>query len=566
MNDESLAENQDFKDLTTLTESTPEEDLNKVKIILSSILKSVKATKIYLLNNPMRSRFLKEAYLNISEFLQGHNEFTLTLTDSEIIYNKHSIYNNDNRMESFAFKLYIDGIREITFQKGMTKDELELFLSITGKDLDSSKSDDDLSTLLWDSGMENIIYTIDEDFFNCNTDVLYKETKNPIISFDSILSMELDKCLTKKTYIPPKLSTLENHEIESIKKELEIEEKKEPVDDLISILGAILVGEESLDSFSETLEIMDNIYKDLLKQLDFTHSCQILLIYKDLLEEKDLSEQFKNKINDSLNTAGDADTCSMLAESFKDKEPDDYDMFNNLFTLLPGKSTRSIVDLLCMLENMKQRKVLCEILVKRGEKDISPILAKLDDSRWYVVRNMIYILAKISGPKSIDNIKHLAFHKDERVRREILRLLESIKSKESNQILLKMVDDDVKTIRIAAIRQLGLRKDKNGLEHLKSIIINKQFKDKKNAEKREILTAILTIEGENAIAEFKQLIIKRKWYGATYHDFDLTLPLVDALSKIKADYATEMLKEIAQTKNKTILDACNKALSSDHKT
>ena len=64
-------------------------------------------------------------------------------------------------MRSFFFK---DGLRELTFKKGLPRDELEEFLKIIALDFDREAVDDDVVTLLWEKDFQNIQYIVDEAF------------------------------------------------------------------------------------------------------------------------------------------------------------------------------------------------------------------------------------------------------------------------------------------------------------------------------------------------------------------------------------------------------------------
>jgi len=51
--------------------------------------------------------------------LETYGSLTLEVQQFQLFFQDEPVYENRNRMESMAFKFYIDGLREIVFRNGL---------------------------------------------------------------------------------------------------------------------------------------------------------------------------------------------------------------------------------------------------------------------------------------------------------------------------------------------------------------------------------------------------------------------------------------------------------------
>jgi len=81
---------------------------------------------------------------------------------------------------------------------------------------------------------------------------------------------------------------------------------------------------------------------------------------------------------------------------------------------------------------------------------------ELPDSKWYVIRNSIFVLGSLRDPEGISPLRLRIIDSDIRVRREIVSALEKIGGEEACDLLILMADDTDKEIRDCAVIALGL--------------------------------------------------------------------------------------------------------------
>jgi hypothetical protein len=114
------------------------------------------------------------------------------------------------------------------------------------------------------------------------------------------------------------------------------------------------------------------------------------------------------------------------------------------------------LDLLAEEDDRVRRKVLIGVLGDAASADPEPVIAALEDSRWYVVRNLAIVLRTSGSDRVAPELARLTRHDDHRVRVEALRGLAMIAPGAVSDIGERLADDH-ETVRRTAIGVLGVR-------------------------------------------------------------------------------------------------------------
>lgn len=100
-------------------------------------------------NNAVRDALLA-LYSTLTSFLHHYEKLPLIVEPWEFLYRGYSVYRNRDREYSLAFRLFRDGVRGITFCKGIPWPELATFLRILGMRYHGVHMfEDDIVSLVW---------------------------------------------------------------------------------------------------------------------------------------------------------------------------------------------------------------------------------------------------------------------------------------------------------------------------------------------------------------------------------------------------------------------------------
>lgn len=130
---------------------------------------------------------------------------------------------------------------------------------------------------------------------------------------------------------------------------------------------------------------------------------------------------------------------------------------------------RALVKIISHPSRQLRRHVL-KILIELGRPALSVCTSLLDektgferppdrlelpDSKWYIIRNAIYVLGSLKDPAALESLRCRISDSDPRVKREIIAALEKIGGEEACDLLLLMAEDPSLEIRDLALAKLG---------------------------------------------------------------------------------------------------------------
>ena len=138
------------------------EEIKEARDILQTIVKAKKTFRMYPQNNPIYMKTLEESYAKFRHYFDYKDSLSLKIKQNSVYYDSEQIYFNQEKEDNLALFFFKDGLRELTFKKGMLLEELEEFLKIVAMDFDRDAVDDDIVILLWERDFQNIQYVVDE--------------------------------------------------------------------------------------------------------------------------------------------------------------------------------------------------------------------------------------------------------------------------------------------------------------------------------------------------------------------------------------------------------------------
>jgi hypothetical protein len=111
----------------------------------------------------------------------------------------------------------------------------------------------------------------------------------------------------------------------------------------------------------------------------------------------------------------------------------------------------TLLDVLTESESRSIRRKVFDVLAKRGSEVAPHVLTRLDDPRWYVLRNMLALLRGL--PENPRGFSAAAFleHEDVRVRREAFALAIREPALRERTLATGLADPDERTLRMALV-------------------------------------------------------------------------------------------------------------------
>jgi hypothetical protein len=349
--------------------------------------------------------------------------------------------------------------------------------------------------------------------------------------------------------------------VEGLRKEVETETDPTFVFNILDILFEILALEKEPEPYQNAINVLNKVLEAFLTLGEFQKASDLMKRLYIILKTYELKDWQSEKIRQYILDAGEASRIERLGKILEKEEGIRLEDVNSYLLLLQRNAIQPLIKLLGELKNSKTRRVLCDALSEIGKNAIESIGPFIDDRRWYLARNIVYILGRIGKEQSFPYLQKTFNHDEIRVRREVVQALGLIGGPKALGILIKALNDQDVRIRSMAAINLGKVGKIAGLAPLLEVVQSKEFQKKEPAEIKAFFDAIGMVGSNEAIDVLQTLLERKGWFGRGRVD-EIRIGAANALAMIGTPEAKAILESGKDSKDESIRNACLQALRS----
>lgn len=586
-----LANDEEFSEEEKVSEVSPAE-LAEVTQIMNAFAKCGRSFKLYARNNEMIQKFTNDLYDKITSFLEERESIVFTIRPTQFLYAKEVVYEQEDREESFAFKLYKDGVRQLSFYQGIDKREMMDMLDIISTNFERMEYyDDDVVTLLWKHDFEKISYVVVETFgddvgpdekvdYEANIDAIVNlvrsdtppenAIKGARLSMDDIIIFQRQKEDEVFDAPPVMPSTAANifavgeAEFQRINNEIHVLEDGSNIDDMVELIFEMFEAEDRLEDANELIEVIVQLLDTYLMAGD-VRRVNALLKRLRFLEKPEYAPNFKfrGSINAVFAKLADVNRLQQIFlhlnnQSLKGAQGDVF----TFFSLQDPRVIPVSLDLLGEISAVQVRRLIVDsmILLARGKPEL--FAARLKSDKWYVVTDMLYALGKMGGERALPYILETFQNPHPRVRQEVLASLRKFNTPEIRQIMIDALNDADPVVRTNALRHLANSRDTTLVPILQGKMAAKEFRDAQLEEKKRYFTALAMIGGQALVPWFQDQLETRGLLDKIHLD-EMRAGAAGALGVVAgqgSSQALAILEAGMSSTNKAIRESCVEVL------
>lgn len=539
------------------------EEIKAAKEIVQALLKARKTIRMYPDNNPVYKKTLDECHARFLDFFAYADSLDLKIKQTDLLWGSEQIYHSAEKEDNFALFFFKDGLRELSFRKELSVQELQEFLKLIALDFDRDAVDDDVVTLLWERDFQGIKYVADEAFLleddSYETEAVESVKKNAPEN-DELQKAYLD-AFNAEDVKEISIVNLADKDLQSLVGEIEKDSEKK-IGKLTEILFEMLLQAESTAEREDIYHFLSDIVDYCLAQADLKAALDVIKKSQDVAGNPESQEESKRLSRRLINSLSASPSIAKIGELLDSTDVLDEELLNEYVSFLDRGAIAPFIALLGEMKSIHGRKHAISILVNLGKKDLGALAKGLHDPRWYVVRNIIYILRQIGDKKAVEHLLTTSRHSDVRVRKESVKALGELKSPLALQALRDALDDPDSTIRRVAAKSLGSLGSETAKRILVGKVSEKGFLTRDFDEKLEFFEALSVWNDAEHAALMLKIVTKKSFFkraridekrACAAHCLGLmgnrdALPvlskLMDSGNKVLREYAGAAMKRI----------------------
>jgi hypothetical protein len=565
-------------------------ELASVKRLLALLDKTAKSSRTYGSTNPVAQKFFQQLFEGLTAHLATYSKLAFLVQRSELYFNGEAVYKSDqdSSNESVAFKLYSDGIRELTFLEGLPAEDLSYLLDSLWGSLDPNEDDDDIVTRLWSKNLSTITMVTAAEIVKSSTgeNVFALPTaeamKAPESSLRDLLDREQAKARKGMTLGTDESNPLGEkpvgggagriksgqvgyeisaEELASLVKEIEAESKRDNTIYLLDMLTAILASEKSPAILTKLLGLWETVLDSLIAQGKWTALDSVLeLLHVTVEVRPDLGDDQKKQLTAILDNLARPERMKMI-ETYLNKTPNSST--EGLSTVLLSLTPAAVPVLCTLLANLvtpAHQAIVAEALETLAKDQPDPLLHGLSDRRPRYVKNLLTILLKWNNPRFVDAIEKLVRYPDVQVRREVVRAIGIYRPNGNGIKLVAFLNDTDESVRLAALKLLVTGQYKAPYAAWSPLVSADTFIARPHSEKRAMFLAMRATSVDEVLPFFEGLFTEWTWTNRKKRE-ELATLAAEALGKFPSSAALTAL-ELGQKKGSaTVRQACTSAIA-----
>ena len=340
------------------------------------------------------------------------------------------------------------------------------------------------------------------------------------------------------------------------------DEMENPLDIEFSMLGidiilGMLKAETRENPFIQLArEVMESA-EELKRQGAFDALLSVLGALLEIYNTENREASQKEFIRYTLEQVASGSMTVYLLDKIEERAIENEIVLDDLCAAIGKSFAYPLIQRLCVVESLHTRKAIALALTRSGVGALPALISMLKDERWYVVRNMVTILAGIASPDSLKALQQTATHPETKVRKEVAKSLAKIAARAGENSLVSMLADTDKEVVRQVIFSLGALRSKSAINPLLDILLASDV-FLKDLEIKKLAVAALGRIGDKQATEPLLNILDTIGWLAPLRWMELKTAVAAALGQLGDESALPYLKKLA-LRDTPLGEACSDA-------
>ncbi len=549
------------------------EAIAAVEDVLHAFAKALRATQLYLPNNPTRAHAIGRAREAFVAVWRHVHPLELEIREAAFRWETRVVYSDAERgTEGLPWLLYRDGLRSLSFQRGFETADLDTLLTVLQRARGATTDEDDLVTMLWVADLTALGYQHVESDSAVDLPSIGTDRQGVVATGPGQPPLAVPGAETPPPGDGPPpgivrvedfdstLYFLDQREVNYLQEELKREYAEDQRKLALLVLFDIIESPTGVDAQLEGVRIVDQLLLEFLSVGDYelvavslreastivrkrTAHADVIAALAELparLSESSVMAQLLQALDESAR----APVASLLEGVFAELRPT---------ALLP------LVGWLGSAAASPARAAIERASLLLAGSHVSELARLLEHTDAAVVRGALRIAAQLATPAAVPGLARLLRGDDAKLRVEAVAALGQIGSTNALQALERGIDDTDRDVRVSTLRALTLRKHSGALPRLAQALRRKETRAADLGEKMALFEAYGTICGDAGVGELDQLLNARGLLGAR-ESAEVRACAARALGLINSAGANAALQRAAETKDIVVRSAVARAM------
>jgi hypothetical protein len=541
---------------------------------IHQLARTLKTCRLYDASNPTVVRFRDDLSSALERMVVEFGPVTYRFVSDDVLFEDHSLYPARSRDDNLAFAFFRDGVRRVTFGTGVDSRELNVLvdslLAVTGSNLDG----DDLVTLLWEANLRSI----EVDYVPAEGDVgggpVAAGETGPLLPWPTAAATEemaapaspdagaddttgrsedwqLGERVVEVEASFAELDFLSVQESERFRAEFYAEHGVHPVVAAIAIGDACLRANATDADRADFVPFLARALRSAVAVGAWSDARVALELLRGLAMHGWTEETFVQELLQPISIVH-------VAERVDQQELPLLEDFIALALDFGEPAVDWLVLVLAESQQQPVRQRLAEFLAQHCRTRPDRLGPWLADHRWFLVRNIVFVLGWIGGPAIVPLLQPVLRHEEPRVREAAVKALGNADLRLTRPLLVRALDHADANLFGQVLALLSRAKDAPTARFVFGLMKQERFASRSPEERRAVYAAVANIGGDEIVGELEAELTAGLWFQPTPDPHQLSV--ARCLARIATPRALDVLARGVASKRPAVRRACEEAL------
>ena len=502
----------------------------------------------------LRGRLLADMVV----LVQDHAPIELEVTPRSIVFDDQPVFVADNANaptgeqaleRELSWVLHRDGIRTLRFEQGLSEREGAAVLDALLVAAPASATHEDVVTLLWEAGLEHVSVRT-EEFTPVRVNPLQpRQETGPVPHPDDWPRLDAGLLDVKRLWT--ELATGEGAHLLAFHESWAAERvSKFPVAAEAFVLRTLAADPRPEMAAALAAAVVTWI-ATCAQRSDWQEATRA----GELLRHVDPTGQ---RSAEALTLAFNSVDTTAITERLDECDAREQSRLFAFVVRLGAPTLSLLIAVLAMSGKARVRAGATTALAYAFADDPEPLGSWLGDTRWHVVRNIVFVLGHIGGPAVVPHLAVAARHVDTRVRRAAIHALGQVPQALRRSVLLGQLDHADGRLVTAALAMLSRESDPLVANALTARIRAAAFETRPEDQKVALITALADVGDDHAVPVLEEALHRGGWFARRTPERTAT---ARALARIGTTAARNVLEQGLRHRSDAVREACDEALA-----
>jgi hypothetical protein len=247
-----------------------------------------------------------------------------------------------------------------------------------------------------------------------------------------------------------------------------------------------------------------------------------------------------------------------LAQHLDEDEPADHARFASLMVALGRPALDIACSVMCAASKVRVRAAATTAVCYLCSEHPEWLTPYLTDSRWQMVRNVVFALGQIGGDESAPLLRLAAEHYEPRVRRAVISSLGALPLELRAPILIKQLNTRDPQLLASALGMLTRVRDPRVARAILTHIQKPDFVSRSEENKRALFGALSEMAGDESVPALERLLNDGGWFARRTVE---RMAAARTLRRIGTEKALAVLEAGLRSKSDVVRNVCLEAMN-----